>query len=202
MKGTVMETEEVQEGGVSWIVIVAVVAVVVAAVAFFAGRALAGDGGPGTLSEAVAQAQAGDLPCGDVPEAPTPGAEGTGGPPADGQGAPGGAGGAGFLVRAVCNQDGQGATGAGGQGGRMGFGGAGAGRGFGQQVKSVDGDKLTLTGPQGDTTVTIGPETTVSKSAAGAVSDLKAGDSVIVTGGRAEGEAATSVLIVPAAGSN
>ncbi|MDA0185232.1 hypothetical protein OJ997_33315, partial [Solirubrobacter phytolaccae] len=113
-----------------------------------------------------------------------------------------GAGGAGFLVRAVCNPDGQagangGAGGAGGGQGRMGFGG---GRGFGQQVKSVDGDKLTLTGPQGDTTVTIGPETTVSKSAEGAVSDLKAGDSVIVTGGRGEGETATSVVIVPAQG--
>lgn len=173
--------EEEVEGGVSWIAIVAVVAVVVAAVAFFAGRALAGGGGPETLSEAVAQAQSGDLPCGDVPEAPTPGADAAGAPPA---------GGAGFLVRAVCNQDGAPA----GAQGRMGFGG---GRGFGQQVKSVDGDTLTLTGPQGDTTVTIGPSTTVSKSAAGEVSDLKAGDSVIVTGGRQEGEAATSVLIVP-----
>lgn len=170
--------EEEVEGGVSWIVIVAVVAVVVAAVAFFAGRALAGGNGPETLSEAVAQAQAGDLPCGDIPEVPTPGA---GAPPT---GAPGGSG---FLVRAVCNQDAAPATAQ----GRMG------GRGFGQQVKSVDGDTLTLTGPQGDTTVTIGPETTVSKSAAGEVSDLKAGDSVIVTGGRQEGEPATSVLIVP-----
>ena len=187
-----MDVDEVQEGGVSWIVIVAVVAVVVAAVAFFAGRALAG-GGPETLSEAVAQAQAGDLPCGDVPEVPTPGREAAGAPPAAGAGQ----GGTGFLVRAVCAQDGQ--AGAPGGQGRMGFGG---GRGFGQEVKSVDGDKLTLTGPQGDTTVTIGPETTVSKSAAGAVSDLKAGDSVIVTGGRQEGEAATSVLIVPATGSN
>jgi len=202
MKGNLMETEEVQEGGVSWIVIVAVVAVVVAAVAFFAGRALAGGSGPETLSEAVAQAQSGDLPCGDVPAAPTPGAEGAGAAPTDGQGGPGGAGGAGFLVRAVCSQDGQagaaGANGAPGAGGRMGFG----GRGFGQQVKWVDGDTLTLTGPQGDTTVTLGPSTTVSKSAAGEVSDLKAGDSVIVTGGRQEGEAATSVLIVPATGSN
>ena len=200
-----METEEVQEGGVSWIVIVAVVAVVVAAVAFFAGRALAGGGGPETLSEAVAEAQAGDLPCGDVPDVPTPGAEGAATPPTDGQGAPGGggggAGGAGFLVRAVCNQDAaNGTNGAPGAGGRMGFG--GGGRGFGQQVKSVDGDKLTLTGPQGDTTVTLGPDTTVSKSAAGEVSDLKTCDSVIVTGGRQEGEAATSVLIVPATGSN
>jgi len=191
-----METEEVQEGGVSWIVIVAVVAVVVAAVAFFAGRALAGGGGPETLSEAVAQAQSGDLPCGDVPEVPTPDATGAGGAPAGGVPGQGGAGSAGFLVRAVCDQDGQaGANGAPGGQGRTGFGGRG---GFGQQVKSIEGDKLTLTGPQGDTTVTIGPSTTVSKSAAGEVSDLEAGDSVIVTGGRQEGEAATSVLIVPA----
>jgi hypothetical protein len=76
-------------------------------------------------------------------------------------------------------------------------GGGFGGRGFGQQVKSVDGDKLTLTGPQGDTTITLGPETTVSKTAEGEVTDLKAGDSVIVSGGR-QGEAATSVIVVPA----
>jgi hypothetical protein len=187
MKGHQMEQEV--EGGISWIVIVAVVAVVVAAIAFFAGRALAGDSGPATLTEAVAQAQSGDLPCGDVPAAPTPGAEGSaGGPPTGGQG------GAGFLVRAICAEDAQNGAPGGGQG-RMGFGG---GRGFGQQVKSVDGDKLTLTGPQGDTTVTLGPDTTVAKSTAGEVADLKAGDNVIVTGGRQQGEAATSVLIVPA----
>lgn len=192
-----MQEEEVVEGGISWIAIVAVVAIVVAAIAFFAGRALAGGSGPETLSEAVAQAQSGDLPCGDVPEVPTPGAEG--GAPPQGAGGPGGAGGAGFLVRAVCTQE----DGAAGQGGAPGQGGGFGGRGgFATEVKSVDGSKLTLSGPQGDTTVEIGPETTVSKSTAGAVADIKPGDNVIVSGGRQEGEAATSVLIVPATGSN
>jgi hypothetical protein len=195
-----MQEEAEVEGGISWIAIVAVVAIVVAAVAFFAGRALAGGGGPETLSEAVAQAQSGDLPCGDVPDAPTPAAGAappTGGVP--GQGGPGGAGGAGFLVRAVCAQDGQNGQDAQGRmGGGGGFGGRG---GFSTEVKSVDGTKLTLTGPQGDTTVEIGPETTVSKSTAGEAADIKAGDSVIVSGGR-QGEAATSVLIVPGTGSN
>ncbi|MDA0171686.1 hypothetical protein OJ998_21480 [Solirubrobacter taibaiensis] len=191
--------DEEVEGGVSWIVIVAVVAIVVAAAAFFAGRALAGGGGPETLSEAVAQAQAGDLPCGDVPAAPTPDAAGgdpaAGGAPPMGAGGPGGAGGASFALRAICSQtDGQQAGGQ-GQGGMPG--GGFGGRGFGQQVKSIDGEKLTLTGPQGDTTVTLGPDTTVSKSAAGEAADIKAGDSVIVSGGR-QGEAATSVIIVPA----
>jgi hypothetical protein len=90
----------------------------------------------------------------------------------------------------VCAQDGQAA------GTRMGGPGGGRG-GFATEVKSVDGDTLTLTTPQGETTVTIGPETTVSKSAAGEVADIEAGDNVIVSGGR-QGEAATSVLIVPA----
>ena len=101
MKGNPMETEEVQEGGVSWIVIVAVVAVVVAAVAFFAGRALAGGSGPETLSEAVAQAQSGDLPCGDVPAALSCwcGRARAPSPPRDGQGGPGGAGGADVGLR-------------------------------------------------------------------------------------------------------
>jgi hypothetical protein len=193
-----MQEEAEVEGGISWIAIVAVVAIVVAAVAFFAGRALAGGGGPETLSEAVAQAQSGDLPCGDVPEAATPaaGTDAAGAPPTGGQGGPGGAG---FLVRAVCAQDGQsGQPGQDGQGRMGGFGGRG---GFSTEVKSVDGTKLTLTGPQGDTTVEIGPETTVSKSTAGEAADIKAGDSVIVSGGR-QGEAATSVLIVPGTGTN
>jgi hypothetical protein len=186
MKGHTMQ-DEVDEGGISWIAIVAVVAVVVAAVAFFAGRALAG-GGPATLSEAVEQAQAGELPCGDVGEAPA-GDPGAGGPPAGGPPSGGDASNAGLLVRAVCADD-EARPPAGGPGG------PGGGRGFGQQVKSVDGDQLTLTGPQGDTTVTIGPDTTVTKSAEADAGDLKAGDNVIVMGGR-QGEAATSVMIVP-----
>lgn len=179
-------------GGVSWVVILVVAVVVAAAAAFFAGRALAGDSGPATLSEAVEQAQAGDLPCGETGEAPTPAADGQGGPPAGGFGQ-GGAPNADFIVRAVCN-NGEGGMG-GGQGGPPGGRGGPGGGGFNMQVKSVEGSTLTVTGPQGDMTFEIGPETTVSRATAGDAADLQAGQNVIVMGGRQQGEAATSVLI-------
>ena len=187
------------QGGVSWIVIVAVVAVVVAAAAFFAGRALAGGGGPETLSEAVAQAQAGDLPCGDVPAAPTPGAAG-GADPAAGGAPPmgaGGAGGASFALRAICSQ-GE-ADAAGGQGaGRRCPAAASAARGFGQQVKSVDGDKLTLTGPQGDTTVDPRPGHDGLQERRGRRRRPQGRRQRDRHRRPPTGEAATSVLIVPA----
>lgn len=174
-------------GGVSWIAILVGAVVVAAAVAFFAGRALAGDGGPATLSEAVEQAQAGDLPCGDSGEAPA--ADAQGGRPAGGFGQ-GGAPDAGFIVRAVC---------AGGQGGPPGGGQRGpADGGFSMQVKSVEGSKLTVTGPQGDVTFELGPDTAVSRATAGDAADLQPGQNVIVGGGRHQGEAATSVLITAA----
>jgi hypothetical protein len=157
---------------VSWIAIAAVAVVIAAAAAFFAGRALAG-GGPATLSEAVEQAQAGNLPCGET----AAGDPGQGGPPDSG-----------FIVRAVCAQDGA-------QAPR----GAGGGRGPGgltMQVKSVEGSTLTVTGPQGDTTIELGPDTTISRTTAGESADLKAGQNVIVGGGR-QGEPASSVVIVP-----
>ena len=58
------EYEEGASDNTRW-VIAAVIAVVLAGGAFFAGKAMAG-GGPATLAEAVKQAQAGDLPCGDT----------------------------------------------------------------------------------------------------------------------------------------
>jgi hypothetical protein len=94
-------------------------------------------------------------------------------------------------VRAICDQDG------GGQGGPPGGGFGGPGAGGTRQVKSIEGSTLTLTGPQGDTTVELGPDTTVSRATEGATGDLEAGQNVIVTGGQ-PGQPATSVLIVPA----
>ena len=107
------------------------VALALIAGAFFAGRAMA-DGGPATLAEAVEQAQAGDLPCGESPAATaTPGPDGP--PP----------GGGGFTVLSLC--DGGGQQGAAPGRGRIG----GGGPGFGQTVVSIKGSTLTLEGPGG-----------------------------------------------------
>jgi hypothetical protein len=164
-------------GSARW-VIAAVAAVALAAGAFFAGQALAGDG-PATLAEAVEQAQAGELPCGEEAEV-TPGAQG--GPPAGG----------GFAVRALCDR-GQGANGRPAAGLRGGFGGPSG------EVVSLDGDKLTLKAQQGTITVTLGPETAISKASKGAASDLKAGQTVVVGGAGRPGQDQTgtagSVLI-------
>ena len=96
-----MSVEEYEDdyegGGNARLVIAAVVAVVLIAGAFFAGKAMAGSG-PKTLADAVKQAQAGDLPCGDTGAAPTPAANGA--PPAGGFGANG----AQFMVRAICDR--------------------------------------------------------------------------------------------------
>jgi hypothetical protein len=146
---------------------------------------MAGGGGPATLAEAVEQARAGDLPCG---ESATPAAS-----PAATPGSGGGA-----FLRGICDR-GQG-QGQNGQppnaqgGGRLG--------GFGQtgEVTAIDGDSLTLQGPTGDTTVKLDGSTTINKSAKGAVADIKTGDSVLVSGaGPNSQSAATSVTILPQA---
>jgi hypothetical protein len=203
-----VEFEEYEESWTGRIAIALVVALALIGGAFFAGRAMAGTDGPATLAEAVTQAQSGDLPCGDTGAAApagTPAAQGT--PPADGgapgAGGPGGAGGTGFMLRAICQRDGAPAAGA-GQGQRGRFGGAGGG-GFGQtgQVSKVSPDSLTLTGPGGETTVKLDAKTTVSKSAEGAVADIKAGDTVLVAGARGNTDAAaTSITILPQTGGN
>jgi|SRR3954470_4397480 hypothetical protein len=186
------DEEDYEEGaGPTRLVIAVVVAVVLIGAAFFAGRALAG-GGPSTLAEAVEQAQAGDLPCGDTGAAATPDPNATpsanGAPPA---------GGAGFAVRAICDRGQDTQTGQ-----RTGFAGRG-GFGFGPTgtVKSVSGDELTLTGQQGDITVTLGPDTKISKASGATASDLKAGQTVTVQGAgrQQQSAAATSVLITGAA---
>jgi len=197
-----VEYEEYEESWTGRIVIAAVVALALIAGAFFAGKALAGSSGPATLAEAVTQAQAGDLPCGDTgaaAPAATPGAvvpEGT--PPA------GGAPGAGaFFLRAICQPDSQQAGAGAGQG--PGGGRFGGGGGFGQtgQVSEVSSDSLTLTTPRGESTVELDAKTTVNKTSKGAATDIKAGDTVLVTGAgpNAEG-AATSVTILPQTGGN
>jgi hypothetical protein len=184
-----VQYEEYQESWTGRIVIAAVVALALIAGAFFAGKALAGGGGPATLAEAVEQAQAGELPCGEsatpaASPAATPGSGG--GPPAGGGGA---------FLRGICDRQGQNGQPPNAQaGGRFG--------GFGQtgQVTAINGDSLTLQGPAGYTTVQLDSSTAINKSAKGAVADIKTGDSVLVSGaGRNSQSAATSVTILPQA---
>jgi hypothetical protein len=64
------------------------------------------------------------------------------------------------------------------------FGGASTGLGDSSQgqVKSIEGNTLTLSTAQNVTTVTLSDSTTILKSVAGAIADLKVGDRVRVTG--------------------
>jgi hypothetical protein len=189
--------EEYEEVGLGrYIAIGAVVAVVVAAAAFFAGKATAGSSGPATLADAVTQAQKGTLPCGASARA-TPPANAT---PGAGGFAGGGRPNADFLVAAVCDRGGGNGfiqrtrTGAGG-GFRGGFGLGGPGAVAGT-LKSVNGSTLTIQGRQGTQTVKLGSSAPVRKYATGSASDLKAGQTVIVSGG--QNGAPQTVTVVPA----
>jgi hypothetical protein len=164
--------EEYEEVGLGrYIAIAAVVAVVMAVGAFFAGKAAAGgNGGPATLAAAVSQARAGKLPCGASAQ-PAPAAS-PGGFRANPD----------VLVAAVCDRGAQtGFRRAGGAGGGFFGGGPGAVAG---QLQSVSGSTLTIQGRQGTQKVTLGGSTRVRKYAAGSKSDLKPGDTVVVSGGQ------------------
>ncbi len=82
----------------------------------------------------------------------------------------------------------------------------GAGRGFFGggvigQVKSLDGNTLTISTPQNVTTVNLNNNTVVEKTAPGSTSDLQTGQRVQVTGQRdSNGNiTASQILILPAA---
>jgi hypothetical protein len=62
-------------------------------------------------------------------------------------------------------------------GGRTGFGGGAQG-----QVKSIEGNTITLSTAQNVTTVTLSDSTTILKSVTGTIADLKVGDQVRVSG--------------------
>ena len=192
-----MEFETYEENWTGRIVIAAVVALALIAGAFLAGKAMAGDSGPATLAEAVQQAQKGDLPCGETANASatpasTPDANGV--PPAGG----------GFLLRGICNQNGQGGQ-TGGQNGQAGrFGGRGFG---GQTVTAVSADSITVEGPNGPATIKLDADTMINKSSGASVSDIKKGDSVMVAGafgpgGNTQGGAARSITILPQSAGN
>jgi hypothetical protein len=169
--------EEYEEVGLGrYIAIGAVILVVAAVAAFFAGKASGSSSGPASLAAAVSQAQAGKLPCGAAPQ------PGTGRPNAS------------FLVTAVCDRNGR--TGFRRPGGGAGFGGIGFGGpgGVAGRLTSVDGSTLTIQGRQGSRKVTLGASTRIRRYATGSRSDLKAGDTVIVSGTGAN----RTVTVLPA----
>jgi hypothetical protein len=203
------------------IAIAVVVALALGVGGYFAGHASAG--GPSTLAEAVQQASEGKLACGASPAVPTTAAGGAGAtqgaaPGAGGGFAAGGANANAFLVRQVCargtgNGAGTGTPGAGGGGFGAGRTGAGARGRFGAgglfggpgsttgRVASVSGSTITLTGANGNTTVKVGPNTAVTKTAKGAASDIKPGDTVVASGTGQNGQGtATGIFILPATG--
>lgn len=85
-----------------------------------------------------------------------------------------------------------------GQNARRGF--FGGGGGATGQIKSVEGNVLTLSTPQNVTTVNLSNSTQIEKTGTGTISDLTPGLQVLVNGQRdANGNiAATSILILPA----
>ena len=81
-----------------------------------------------------------------------------------------------------------------------GFPGGGFGRGATGQIKSIDGNTLTLTEGQNTVTVTLSGTTLIEKTASGSTADLQAGQEVMVTGQRdtSGNLTAVQVIILPA----
>jgi hypothetical protein len=186
---------------------------VLAGAGYFIGTKTAS--GPATLAAAVADAQAGKLPCGTPTTSATPD---------PGQGFGQGGGGVNtFLIARLCqsgNGTGTGLPGAGGGpgtgggpgagngfpgGGGGGFGGGGALGGLigpgtvtGTLTK-VTSTSLTITTRGGSVTVALPSAAKVTTTTSGSVSDLAAGQTVAVgttTSGSAQ--TATSVFVLPA----
>jgi hypothetical protein len=170
--------------------------------------------GPATLAAAVADAQAGKLPCG------TPAVSAT---PDPGQGFGQGGGINTFLIARLCQSGSGTGTGAdpgagpgpgGGTGTGNGFPG-GAGGGFGGRggalggligpgtvtgtLTNVSATSLTITTRGGSVTIALPSSAKVTKTTSGSISDLAAGQEVAVgttTSGSAQ--TATSVFVLPA----
>ena len=150
-------------------------AVVIAGGAFFAGKALAG--GPATLADAVAQAQAGTLPCGTSSSAA-----------------------GGFLTR-LCGTGAGGVIGGGaGATGQGGFAGGFGGRGVVGTVTAVSATSVTVNTRGGSVTVAVPSGVAVSKTVSGSMSDVTVGASVTVTSttDASGNRTASHITIVPA----
>ena len=164
--------------------------------------------GPATLAAAVAEAQAGKLPCGTPAVSATP-------DPGAGFGQGGGVNT--FLIARLCqsgNGTGTGPGGGTGPGTGNGFPG-GPGGGFGGRggalggligpgtvtgtLTNVSATSLTITTRGGSVTVALPSSAKVTKTTSGSISDLAAGQEVAVgttTSGSAQ--TATSVFVLPA----
>ncbi len=79
---------------------------------------------------------------------------------------------------------GEGSAGGGFFGGGGGANGGGRGGGAVGQIKSIDGDTITLSTPQSEVKVTLTDTTLIQKLVAGSRSDLQVGDRVVVRGDR------------------
>jgi len=80
------------------------------------------------------------------------------------------------------------------------------GRGFGGgetgQVKSINGNTISLSTAQNVTTVTLSDSTVILKSDPGTLADIKVGDRILITGQRdASGNMTASQITILAAGS-
>jgi hypothetical protein len=172
----------------------AVVGLALLGVGFGVGRATASSG-PGTLVAAVQEEQAGKLPCGTPSTSTAGGNAGT------------------FIVARLCGSTGT-TGGAGGFGGGTAAGGTGggfAGRAgalgglFGPgsvtgTVTSVSGSSLQLQTRAGTITVQLPPTAKVTTTAAGSLSDVTSGHSVVVTTTTSgTTRTATSIFVLPAA---
>ncbi len=85
------------------------------------------------------------------------------------------------------NGNGQGGTGQGGGNGFAFGGGQGQGQGGGNrgtfgQIKTIDGNTITVSTPQNVVTVTVSDSTVIMKTVTGTVGDLKVGDTIVVRG--------------------
>jgi hypothetical protein len=80
------------------------------------------------------------------------------------------------------------------------------GRGIGGatgEVKSIDGNTITLSTGQNETTVTLSDNTAIVKTTSGAVADLAEGQQVMVTGDRDEdGNVTATQVTILSAGAN
>ena len=88
-----------------------------------------------------------------------------------------------LLIRVEANRLREVAVGVGVAGGRS-RGGGGLGGGVFGQLKSVNGNTLTVTTQNGDETVDLTANTQIEKTTAGTTADLKAGEQLVVRGQR------------------
>lgn len=190
-----------------------IAALVLLGAGFGIGHATASSG-PSTLAAAVAEAQAGKLPCG-TPSGSTIGTTGGTSGGTSGSGAAGGGqggfargGGASFLIARLCSNANAGTGDTGGRGGGFGggfAGGTGLGSLFGPgavngTITSISGKAITLQTRAGAITIDMPAAAKVTRTTSGSLKDLSNGLPVEVstTQDSAGNRTATSIFVLPA----